>query len=151
MSTCLVAPPGRYSTTNCTGELECLVSIAWPKTIKKNTNSTPKTSQTQRAGAYKVTSFLSIDCELSTNPYSRFLNYSLGPWSCLDCCSNWCYMSQNREHQNSNSFDHHSCQTWYQLNVQFIYIYLVFVFIELFLDRNNRIGFLTFTLLPCQS
>ena len=49
-----------------------------PKTIKKNTNSTPNKSQTQRATAYEVTSFLSADCELSTNPCSRFL-YSLGP------------------------------------------------------------------------
>ena len=50
-----------------------------PKTIKKDTNSTPNKSQTQRARTYKVTSFLSTDCELSTNPCSRFL-YSLGPW-----------------------------------------------------------------------
>ena len=49
-----------------------------PKTTKKNTNSTPNKSQTQCARAYKVTSFLSTDCELSTNPCSIFL-YSLGP------------------------------------------------------------------------
>ena len=47
-----------------------------PKTIY--TNSTPNKYQTQRARAYEVTSFLSTDCELSTNPCSRFL-YSLGP------------------------------------------------------------------------
>ena len=47
--------------------------------IKKNTNSTPNKSQTQRAGPWEVASFLSTDCELSTNPCSRFL-CSLGPW-----------------------------------------------------------------------
>ena len=50
-----------------------------PKTIKKNTNSTPNKSHTQRARAYKVTSFLNTVCELSTNPCTRCL-YSLGPW-----------------------------------------------------------------------
>ena len=50
-----------------------------PKTIKKNTNSTPNKSQTQRARAYKVTSFLSTDCELSTETCTRLL-YSIGPW-----------------------------------------------------------------------
>ena len=35
-------------------------------------------SQTQHAGAYKVMSCMSTDCELSTKPCSRFL-YSLGP------------------------------------------------------------------------
>ena len=58
----------------------------WPKTIKKNTNSTPNKSQTQRARAYKVTSFLSTDCELSTNSCSKFL-YSLGPM----CNLQWCF------------------------------------------------------------
>ena len=48
------------------------------KSIKKNTNSTQNKSQTRRARAYKVTSFLSTDCELSTETCSRFL-YSLGP------------------------------------------------------------------------
>ena len=48
------------------------------KTIKKN-NSTTTKSPTRSAKAYEVTSFLSTDCELSTNPCSRFL-YSLGPW-----------------------------------------------------------------------
>ena len=48
-----------------------------PQTIKKNTKSTPNKSQIRRARAYAVTSFLSTDCELSTNPCSRFL-YSLG-------------------------------------------------------------------------
>ena len=56
-----------------------------PKTIRKNTNSTPNKSQTQRARAYDVTSFLSTDCELSTNPCSRFL-YSLGPCSRAAAC-----------------------------------------------------------------
>ena len=35
-------------------------------TIKKKKNLTQNKSQTQRAGAYEVTSFLSTDCELST-------------------------------------------------------------------------------------
>ena len=36
------------------------------KTIKKNTNSTQNKSETHRAKQYEVTSFLSTDCELST-------------------------------------------------------------------------------------
>ena len=48
------------------------------KTIKKNTNSTRNKRQTYRAKQYKVTSFLSTDCELSTNPCSKNV-YSLGP------------------------------------------------------------------------
>ena len=48
------------------------------KTIKKNTNSTQNKSQTHNARAYDVTSFLSTDCELSTETCSRFV-YSLGP------------------------------------------------------------------------
>ena len=47
------------------------------KTIKKNTNSTENKAQTHNARAYKVTSFLSTDCELSTETWSRFV-YSLG-------------------------------------------------------------------------
>ena len=71
------------------------------KTIKKNRNSTPNKSQTQRARAYDVTSFLSADCELSTNPCSRFL-YSLDPRSrgtrifisffLKYCCKVQCYV-----------------------------------------------------------
>ena len=49
------------------------------KTIKKNTNSTQNKYQTHNARAYEVTSFLSTDCELSTETWSRFV-YSLGPW-----------------------------------------------------------------------
>ena len=45
------------------------------KTIKKNTNSTQNKSQTHNARAYAVMSFLSTDCELSTETCSRF-----GPW-----------------------------------------------------------------------
>ena len=52
------------------------------KTIKKNTNSTQNKSQTHRAKQYKVTSFLSTDCELSTETCSKNV-YSLGPWSTL--------------------------------------------------------------------
>ena len=50
------------------------------KTIKKNTNSTPNKSQTHCARAYKVISFLSTDCELSTETCSKNV-YSLGPMS----------------------------------------------------------------------
>ena len=49
-----------------------------PNTIQLNTNSTLNKYQSQRARAYEVTSFLSTDCELSTNPCSRLL-YSIGP------------------------------------------------------------------------
>ena len=44
------------------------------KTIKKNTNST----QNKHAKQYKVTSFLSTDCELSTETCLKNV-YSLGP------------------------------------------------------------------------
>ena len=56
----------------------------WPgaKTIKKNTNSTQNKSQTHHARAYEVMSFLSTDCELSTETCSKNV-YSLGPWWCL--------------------------------------------------------------------
>ena len=52
------------------------------KTIKKNTNSTQNKSQTHRAKQYEVTSFLSTDCELSTEICSKNV-YSLGPMDCL--------------------------------------------------------------------
>ena len=48
------------------------------KTIKKNTNSTQNKCQTHRAKQYEVTSFLSTDCELSTETCSKNV-YSLGP------------------------------------------------------------------------
>ena len=48
------------------------------KTIKKNTNSTQKKSQTHCAEQYEVTSFLSTDCELSTETCSKNV-YCLGP------------------------------------------------------------------------
>ena len=48
------------------------------KTIKKNTNSTQNKSQTHRAKQYEVKSFLSTDCELSTETCSKNV-YSLGP------------------------------------------------------------------------
>ena len=41
------------------------------KTIKKKKNSTQNKSQTQRARAYKVTSFLITDCESSTETCSK--------------------------------------------------------------------------------
>ena len=52
------------------------------KTIKKNTNSTQNKSQTHRAKQYEVTSFLSTDCELSTETCSKNV-YSLGPRTLL--------------------------------------------------------------------
>ena len=51
---------------------------------KKNTNSTQNKSQTHRAEQYEVTSFLSTDCELSTETCSKNV-YSLGPRS-SSCC-----------------------------------------------------------------
>ena len=50
------------------------------KTIKKNPNSSQNKSQTHRAKQYEVTSFLSTDCELSTETWSKNV-YSLGPRS----------------------------------------------------------------------
>ena len=52
------------------------------KTIKKNTNSTQNKSETHRAKQYELTSFLSTDCELSTETCSKNV-YSLGPRSYL--------------------------------------------------------------------
>ena len=49
------------------------------KTIKKNTNSTQNKSQTHHAKQYEITSFLSTDCDLSTETCSKNV-YSLGPW-----------------------------------------------------------------------
>ena len=48
------------------------------KTIKKNTNSTQNKSETHHAKQYEVTSFLSTDCELSSETCSKNV-YSLGP------------------------------------------------------------------------
>ena len=65
--------------------VECsIVNTSWKtllgaKTIKKNTNSTRNKSETHRAKQYEVTSFLSTDCEWSTETYSKNV-YSLGPW-----------------------------------------------------------------------
>ena len=75
--------PAFFSVIKKTASLEWLGSN-WkkpgPKTIKKNTNSTPNKSQTHcaRAYDYEVTSFLSRDCELSTETCSTKV-YSLGP------------------------------------------------------------------------
>ena len=55
------------------------------KTIKKNTNSTQNKFQTHRAKQYEVTSFLSTDCELSTETCSKNV-YSLGPSSDVRGC-----------------------------------------------------------------
>ena len=50
------------------------------KTIKKNTNSTQNKSETHHAKQYEVASFLSTDCELSTETCSKNV-YSHGPRS----------------------------------------------------------------------
>ena len=55
-----------------------MLSRLGAKTIKKNTNSTRNKSETHRAKRYEVTSFLSTDCELSTETCSKNV-YSLGP------------------------------------------------------------------------
>ena len=41
------------------------------KTLTKKKNSTPNKYQTQRARAYEGTSFLSTDCELSTETCTK--------------------------------------------------------------------------------
>ena len=64
-------------------EFDNLDSRPGAKTIKKNTNSTQNKSQTHNARAYKVTSYLSTDCELSTETCSRFV-YSFGPWKVME-------------------------------------------------------------------
>ena len=53
------------------------------KIIKKNTKLDSKQTSTYRVKQYKVTSFLSTDCELSTNPCSKNV-YNLGSWYALD-------------------------------------------------------------------
>ena len=58
--------------------LKLLSNLLGAKTIKKNTNSTRNKSETHRAKQYEVTSFLSTDCELSTETCSKNV-YSLGP------------------------------------------------------------------------
>ena len=60
------------------------------KTIKKNTNSTQNKSQTHHAKQYEVTSFLSTDCELSTETCSKNV-YSLGPWSFPPAMYEWAW------------------------------------------------------------
>ena len=72
-----------YYTTRCT------YPRLWAKNIKKNTNSTQNKSQTHRAKQYEVTSFLSTDCELSTDTCSKNV-YSLGP---MMVCYTWFYFS----------------------------------------------------------
>ena len=61
-------------------EVELVSERTGAKTIKKNTNSTRNKSQAHRAKQYEVTSFLSTDCELSTETCSKNV-YSLGPRS----------------------------------------------------------------------
>ena len=54
--------------------------------IEKEKNLTQNKSQTQRARAYKVTSFLSTDCELSTEACSK----NVGPDSRLESRQLFC-------------------------------------------------------------
>ena len=61
----------------------CGIAGLGAKTIKKNTNSTQNKSETHHAKQYEVTSFLSTDCELSTEICSKNV-YSLGPWSYVE-------------------------------------------------------------------
>ena len=71
--------PGLYTHVwECSFHLYC-IGEPGAKTVKKNTNSTQNKSQTDRAKQYEVTSFLSTDCELSTETCSKNV-YSLGPW-----------------------------------------------------------------------
>ena len=66
------------STYKNTHTLKTMIGITpGAKTIKKNTNSTQNKSQTHRDKQYEVTSFLSTDCELSTETCSKNV-YSLG-------------------------------------------------------------------------
>ena len=60
--------------------MNILSMILGAKTIKKNTKSTQNKCQTHHAKQYEVTSFLSTDCELSTETCSKNV-YSLGFWS----------------------------------------------------------------------
>ena len=80
------------------------------KTIKKNTNSTQNKFQTHRARQYEVTSFLSTDCELSTETCSKNV-YSLGPRVSVHC----------------------QTQAWGQLHCNVIYCYDLVPFVLLFM------------------
>ena len=55
-----------------------LTAEARGQDYKENTNSTQNKSQTHHAKQYEVTSFVSTDCELSTETCSKTV-YSLGP------------------------------------------------------------------------
>ena len=73
-----------FNLTNIVSPILVLIfwhsNIPWAKSIKKNTNSSRNKSQTHPAEQYKVTSFLSTDCELSTNPsFHARKTFSLGP------------------------------------------------------------------------
>ena len=68
----------KQDTKKTRAQREAQVRRPGAKTIKKNTNSTQNKSQTHRAKQYEVTSFLSTDCELSTETCSKNV-YSLGP------------------------------------------------------------------------
>ena len=56
-------------------------SLSWGQDYKEKHKTRLKTKGlTYRAKQYKVTSFLSTDCELSTNPCSKNVD-NLGPWA----------------------------------------------------------------------
>ena len=69
---------GEKQTDSVSTDRTSFSNLPGAKTIKKTKNLTQNKSQTQRARAYKVTSFLSTDCELNTEMCSKNF-YSLGP------------------------------------------------------------------------
>ena len=70
----------RLHTKSQEPQVKCLQVTPGAKTIEKKKNSTRNKSQTQRARAYEVTSFLSTDCEFGTETCSKDV-YSLRPRS----------------------------------------------------------------------
>ena len=97
----------------------CMLCIPqqWVKTIKKKKNSTQNKSETQRARAYKVTSFLSTDCELSTETCSKNV-YSPGPICnyvsyimCYVCNKSFCLFLGRQTAHDIAAFAKESSQT----------------------------------------
>ena len=74
----MIALSGRVRHLELKIYLESEIISPGVKTIKQNTNSTQNKSETHHAKQYEVTSFLSTDCELSTETCSNNV-YSLGP------------------------------------------------------------------------
>ena len=77
MLTCMLYNQHGFIRTSCRMHIWNSFTRPRAKTIKKNTNSTQNKSQTHHAKQYEVTSFLSTDCELSTETCSKNV-YSLG-------------------------------------------------------------------------